>query len=404
MIVLLAALVMMVVEVKRPGRRWPEVTGWWTRAVVLNVFQAITVVFAGWLVTSFLNQEPVFAGASLGPVLGAFWGYLVLTFVFYWWHRARHENAFLWRWFHQIHHAPQRLEILTSFYKHPLEVLANAAISAVVMFWILGLSHEAALGATLLAGLAELFYHWNVRTPRWVGYFLQRPESHCVHHEQGIHQKNYGDLPVWDMLFGTFHNPPEFDGACGFGELEAELGPMLAGVDVFDPQPIAYRGRLMALTALGLMGMTGHAFAMPALKGLAAVTAAAPAPKVFTSHEGLETFSTKFSIQWVDLDGAVHDVPLDSTTYERVGGPYNRRNMYGAVLAYGPVLASQEATREMFYEVARYGLCPSEGGVILQEVGLDLAQVREVRVMYEPLPGTASRLPRVIEPCAQEQR
>jgi sterol desaturase/sphingolipid hydroxylase (fatty acid hydroxylase superfamily) len=32
----------------------------------------------------------------------------------------------------------------------------------------------------------------------------------------GVHYYNYADLPVWDMLFGTFRNPREFRGECGF--------------------------------------------------------------------------------------------------------------------------------------------------------------------------------------------
>ena len=56
----------------------------------------------------------------------------------------------------------------------------------------------------LLTGIAELFYHWNVRTPHWLGYFVQRPESHCVHHQRGRHRNNYSDLPLWDIAFGTF--------------------------------------------------------------------------------------------------------------------------------------------------------------------------------------------------------
>jgi sterol desaturase/sphingolipid hydroxylase (fatty acid hydroxylase superfamily) len=80
--------------------------------------------------------------------------------------------------------------------------------------------------------LAELFYHWNVRTPYWLGYVFQRPESHCVHHQEGVHSFNYSDLPVWDILFGTFRNPRRFDARCGFGEGEHRLAVMLAGVDL----------------------------------------------------------------------------------------------------------------------------------------------------------------------------
>ena len=58
----------------------------------------------------------------LGRTGGAIVGYLVITFVYYWWHRARHEVPILWRCFHQVHHSPQRIEIITSFYKHPVEI------------------------------------------------------------------------------------------------------------------------------------------------------------------------------------------------------------------------------------------------------------------------------------------
>jgi sterol desaturase/sphingolipid hydroxylase (fatty acid hydroxylase superfamily) len=43
----------------------------------------------------------------------------------------------------------------------------------------------------------------------WLGYFIERPESHSLHHQRGVHRHNDADLPVLDMLFGTFHNPRE---------------------------------------------------------------------------------------------------------------------------------------------------------------------------------------------------
>jgi sterol desaturase/sphingolipid hydroxylase (fatty acid hydroxylase superfamily) len=52
-----------------------------------------------------------------------------------------------------------------------------------------------------------MFQHANLRTPRWLGYIIQRPESHGIHHERGLHAFNYADLPLWDMVFGTFRNP-----------------------------------------------------------------------------------------------------------------------------------------------------------------------------------------------------
>ena len=31
------------------------------------------------------------------------------------------------------------------------------------------------------------FQHANIRTPRWLGYLVQRPESHSLHHARGVH-------------------------------------------------------------------------------------------------------------------------------------------------------------------------------------------------------------------------
>ena len=56
--------------------------------------------------------------------------------------------------------------------------------------------------------------------------------QHCVHHQEGLHHYNYADLPVWDMLFGTFHNPRDWHERCGFGEKGHELLEMLRGHDV----------------------------------------------------------------------------------------------------------------------------------------------------------------------------
>ena len=156
-----------------------------------------------------------------------------VDFIYYWWHRWRHQSNFLWRWLHQMHHSPQRIEVITSFYKHPFEILANSVLSSAILYILVGVGPEAAAGAVLLSGLAELVYHWNVRTPYWLGFVFQRPESHCVHHEKGVHSFNYSDLPLWDMLFGTFRNPRVWNGECGFEpEQENHFGDMLLGRDV----------------------------------------------------------------------------------------------------------------------------------------------------------------------------
>ena len=69
---------------------------------------------------------------------------------------------------------------------------------------------------------------------------MQRPESHSVHHGRGMHHYNYSDLPLFDILFGTFRNPKDFVRESGFYEgASAKLPQMLAFRDIassdYDP-------------------------------------------------------------------------------------------------------------------------------------------------------------------------
>lgn len=230
--VLSLALLMMVAERLKPGRVWPTVANWWTRAIALNLAQIGMVFLAGHTWDGWMVRNRPWSADRLGLMAGAFLGYIAITFIYYWWHRWRHEVGVLWRWFHQVHHSPQRIEIITSFYKHPAELLVNGLLSSGIAYWLVGLNTEAATLAVTITGVAELFYHWNIRTPYWIGYLVQRPESHLIHHQAGLHAYNYSDLPAWDMLFGTFRNPREWHERCGFGDSESRLAEMLAGKDV----------------------------------------------------------------------------------------------------------------------------------------------------------------------------
>lgn len=236
-------VMMLIVERAAPGRRWPRVRGWWARALALNLAQVSSVYLAGVAYDGWLLRHRPWSADSLGVVGGGVIGYLATTFVYYGWHRARHESDFLWRWFHQVHHSPQRIEVVTSFYKHPFEILVNGLLSSAIVYLGVGLGAEAAAVAIGLTGAAELFYHWNVRTPYWLGFLIQRPESHCVHHQAGLHRYNFADLPLWDMLGGTFRNPRDWQASCGFGDAgEQRLGEMLLGRDL--SAELAGKGRM----------------------------------------------------------------------------------------------------------------------------------------------------------------
>lgn len=225
-------VLMLTIELLRPGRSWPQVAGWWTRAVLLNLCQVGIAYFSSFAWDGWMLRHRLWSAEGLGVTGGAILGYLVITFIYYWWHYWRHRSHILWRWLHQVHHSPQRIEVITSFYKHPIELVANGLLSSAILYLIVGVGAAAASYAVLLTGFAELFYHWNVKTPYWLGFIIQRPESHCIHHQEGLHAYNYADLPLWDMLFGTFRNPRQWDARCGFGTKELRLREMLSGFDV----------------------------------------------------------------------------------------------------------------------------------------------------------------------------
>ncbi len=229
LVVLVIGLAMLAVECAFPGRQFERPSGWHRRAICLNVVQAGVTFLSAMTWDRLFPDLALWRLGASSLMADALLGYVAITFVYYWWHRARHEFAFLWR-FHQLHHSPCRIEVLTTFYKHPIEILVNGILSSAILYLLLGLDAASASLAILLSGAAELFYHWNIRTPRWLGYMIQRPESHCVHHQRGWHRNNYSDLPLWDILFGTFENPDASRYTCGFGvDAEQHVGTMLMG-------------------------------------------------------------------------------------------------------------------------------------------------------------------------------
>ena len=52
------------------------------------------------------------------------------------------------------------------------------------------------------------------------------------------------------------------------------------------------------LIVLGLAQMAGDVLGIVPLKAIAAATAASPAPRVFSAVRGLETYSTRFFLEW----------------------------------------------------------------------------------------------------------
>ena len=159
------ALFIFMLEQLVPGWKLPKVSTWVARVIFLNIVQVSIALLAGitwnkWM----MGHSLLHTSDALPPLLAGFAAYFVNTFVTYWWHRARHANDTLWRLFHQLHHAPQRIEVFTSFYKHPTEMVFNSLLGSFVAYVVMGISIEAGAYYIMFAALGEMFYHSNLRT------------------------------------------------------------------------------------------------------------------------------------------------------------------------------------------------------------------------------------------------
>jgi sterol desaturase/sphingolipid hydroxylase (fatty acid hydroxylase superfamily) len=217
-----------------PVREFPPRHGWqWIGIGFLLLLGTLSTVVPLLLPVEWMSRHRWLDGTGLGVIGGTVVGYIVLSGVMYVWHRSVHNIPFLWRGVHQIHHSPTRVDIPGSVLFHPTEMVAQVLLQLFVTVIVLGLTPLAAALVGYVAAFYGMFQHWNVRTPQWLGYLIQRPEAHCVHHRLGSHSYNYGDFPLWDILLGTFRNPPEYRGKCGFDNgADRRLLAMLAFADV----------------------------------------------------------------------------------------------------------------------------------------------------------------------------
>lgn len=234
LLVPLSYFAMLGVETRWPAQQFPPRRGWrWVGIGFLLLIASAGAVVPLLLPLDWLAAHRWLEGSGLGVAGGTMVGWLVLSGVSYAYHRAAHTLPWLWRATHQLHHSPQRVDISGSAFFHPLEMVVQVLLQLFVTVLVLGLDPLAAALTGVVAAIYGMFQHWNVRTPVWVGYFIQRPEAHCLHHRRGVHASNYGDLPWWDLLFGTFRNPPASEGACGFdAPADRRVGAMIAWQDV----------------------------------------------------------------------------------------------------------------------------------------------------------------------------
>ncbi len=193
----------------------------------------LVVLITGTMALSSLIVPTALRDAVLGLPL---WLQCLLIVVigdlgFYAAHRMFHSIPWLWH-FHAVHHSIEDMDWLAAHRVHPVDQIVTKGASLIPIF-VLGFS-EVAIGITVaIYHWHSLLLHSNVRLPfgplRWL---VASPDFHHWHHanQPEAYDKNFsGQLPLWDIVFGTLHMP-------------GNALPERYGVD--DPVPRTYHGQL----------------------------------------------------------------------------------------------------------------------------------------------------------------
>jgi sterol desaturase/sphingolipid hydroxylase (fatty acid hydroxylase superfamily) len=135
-------------------------------------------------------------------------GVIALDAVSYFWHRANHRVAALWR-FHRVHHADRAFQATTALRFHPGELLLALPLrlAAIATF---GLSPLGVLVFEIVFGAMNLLEHGNFNLPRRIEGALDRvlvtPALHRLHHARDVRDlnSNFGTiLSLWDRWLST---------------------------------------------------------------------------------------------------------------------------------------------------------------------------------------------------------
>ncbi len=222
-----------------PARKLPNVKFWKLKGMLAFVFFFFLSSYLPLIWDGYLANYQIFDLASLGTVRGAMLGILIYELGVYIWHRSMHKSDSLWKIFHQMHHSAERLDSFGAFYFSPMDMVGFTFLGSLCLVVLAGFTPEATTMIILGTTFLSIFQHSNIKTPVWLGYIIQRPEAHAVHHARGIHAHNYSDIPIFDMLFGTFQNPKRYEYEAGFYDgASAKVKDMLLFKDISKPETI----------------------------------------------------------------------------------------------------------------------------------------------------------------------
>lgn len=215
---LLVAAIFVPLERLIPLRRGQRVlrNGWPTDLLHVLVSGLLIRIGLTALVTSAAAISPLvvppatIAAIAAQPTWLAFAEVLIVADLgFYLMHRTFHAVPWLWR-FHAVHHSIEEMDWLAAYRVHPVDQILTKSASLVPVF-LLGFPLEAILLFMLLYQWQSLLIHSNADIRfgpvRWL---LASPQFHHWHHAnepQALDRNFAGQLPLFDVLFGTLYLP-----------------------------------------------------------------------------------------------------------------------------------------------------------------------------------------------------
>lgn len=193
-----------------PARTLPKSPFWVVRGLTAFVIYFFIASYLPLFTDAWLSQFRIIDATALPLWAAVIAGLLVYELGLYCWHRFMHSSMLLWRVFHQMHHSAERIDSFGAFWFSPMDMVGFTLLVSLSLNLVIGLPAEAVVIILQITFVLAIVQHLNVKTPVWLGYIIQRPESHHLHHAKGVHYYNFSDLPVFDLLFGTFRNPRHY--------------------------------------------------------------------------------------------------------------------------------------------------------------------------------------------------
>ena len=170
--------------------------------VCFNVFVLIVLNVVG--ITFFDHLFLRDYNSIARSLVEVFFVLLVDDFFFYILHRVMHENKYIYKKIHKIHHRANVPIPFEYIYVHPLEWMSGMIGPFVGMILMGGISFESYCFYLIIRNIHEIHIHSGLKTAYFFRFFpfYGINEHHDIHHSK--RDGNYAStFIIWDIIFNS---------------------------------------------------------------------------------------------------------------------------------------------------------------------------------------------------------